>query len=53
MWGVISSKAISIAEAWDYARRATEFLEDVKNKEANREGNPFTLSLLHPSESFC
>jgi hypothetical protein len=41
--GVISSKAISITDACDYARRAAEFLEVLKNKEADREGNPFFL----------
>jgi hypothetical protein len=41
--GVISSKAISITDACDYARRAAEFLEVLKNKEVDREGNPFFL----------
>jgi hypothetical protein len=50
--GVISSKSVSTAKAWDYARRATEFLEYLKNKEVDWEGNPFSLLLLHPSESF-
>jgi hypothetical protein len=41
--GVISSKVVSITEAWDYARWAAEFLEDLKNKEVDQEGNPFSL----------
>jgi hypothetical protein len=38
---VIGSKVVSTTEAWDYSRCATEFLEGLKNRVANREGNPF------------
>jgi hypothetical protein len=37
----IGSKVVSTAEAWDYCRCVTEFLEGLKNRVANREGNPF------------
>jgi hypothetical protein len=39
---VIGSKVAYIVEAWDYAWHATEFLEGLKNGEANREGTPFS-----------
>jgi hypothetical protein len=41
--GVISSKAVSITDTCDYAHRAAKFLEDLKNKETGREGNPLGL----------
>jgi hypothetical protein len=44
--GVVSSKVISTAEAWNYSRRVTEFLKGLKNREANREGNPFSPLLV-------
>jgi hypothetical protein len=39
--GVFSSKVVSTAKSWDYSRRVTEFLERLKNREADREGYPF------------
>jgi hypothetical protein len=38
--GAIDSKVVSTAEAWDFSRCATEFLEGLKNREADQEGNP-------------
>jgi hypothetical protein len=38
--------ALSATEACDFYRRTTEFLEDLKNREANQQGNPFTPSLF-------
>jgi hypothetical protein len=46
--GVIDSKVVSTTKAWDYSRCAIEFLEGLKNKEADREGNPFSPLLLQP-----
>jgi hypothetical protein len=34
---------LSTADAWDSYRRVTEFLEGLKNREADREGIPFAL----------
>jgi hypothetical protein len=47
--GVIGSKVVSTAEAWDYSRRATKVLEGLKNRETDREGTPFSPLLLQPS----
>jgi hypothetical protein len=44
--GVTGSTTLSVAEAWDYCRWAAEFLEGLKNREADQEGNPFTPSLF-------
>jgi hypothetical protein len=44
--GVTGSTTLSVAEAWDYCRRTTEFLEGLKDREADQEGNPFTPSLF-------
>jgi hypothetical protein len=40
------STTLSTAEAWDFCRRTAEFLEGLKNREANQQGNPFTHSLF-------
>jgi septal ring factor EnvC (AmiA/AmiB activator) len=50
--GLISSKAVSITDACDYTRQAAYFLEDLKNKEVDREGNPFYFWQLWFSDSF-
>jgi hypothetical protein len=42
----ISSKTVSITDACEYARRVAEFLEELKNKENDREGNPFYLLIV-------
>jgi hypothetical protein len=39
---VTGSITLSAAEAWDYCRRTAEFLEGLKNREANQGGNPVT-----------
>jgi hypothetical protein len=44
--GVTGSTTLFAAEAWDYCRRAAEFLEDLKNREVDQEGNPFTPLFL-------
>jgi hypothetical protein len=44
--GLTDFATLSAAEAWDYCQRAAEFLEGLKNREANQEGNPFTPSLF-------
>jgi hypothetical protein len=46
--GVIGSNVVSTTEAWDYSLCATKFLEGLKNREADREGNPFPPLLLQP-----
>jgi hypothetical protein len=48
--GAIDSKVVSTAKAWDYSRRAAKFLEGLKNREADQEGNPFSPLLLQPSD---
>jgi hypothetical protein len=37
----IGRTVLSIADAWDSSRRVTDFLEGLKNREADREGTPF------------
>jgi hypothetical protein len=44
--GVTGSTTLSVAEAWDYYRRTTKFLEGLKNRDADQEGNRFTPSLF-------
>jgi hypothetical protein len=44
--GVIGSTTLPATEAYDYCRWAAEILEGLKNREADQEGNPFTLSLF-------
>jgi hypothetical protein len=44
--GVAGSTTLSAAKAWDYCRRIAEFLEGLKNREVDQEGNPFTPSLF-------
>jgi hypothetical protein len=44
--GMTGSSALSAAEAYDFCRRTTEFLEGLKNREADQQGNPFTPSLF-------
>jgi hypothetical protein len=44
--GVTGFITLSVAEAWDYCRRTAKFLEGLKNREADQEGNPFTPSLF-------
>jgi hypothetical protein len=43
---VTGSTMLSAAEAWDFCRWTTEFLEGLKNREADQQGNPFTPSLF-------
>jgi hypothetical protein len=44
--GVTSSTALSIAEAWNFCQETTEFLEGLKNRDADQQGNQFTPSLF-------
>jgi hypothetical protein len=44
--GVTGSTTLSAAEAWDLCRRTTEFLEGLKNREADQQGSTFTHSLF-------
>jgi hypothetical protein len=44
--GITGSTVLSAAEAWDFYRQTTEFLEDLKNRDADQQGNPFTHSLF-------
>jgi hypothetical protein len=44
--GVTGPTALSATEAWDFYRRTTEFLESLKNRDADQQGNPFTHSLF-------
>jgi hypothetical protein len=51
--GVTGSTTLSAAEAWDYYWWIAEFLEGLKNREADQEGNPFTPSLFLSFDLFC
>jgi hypothetical protein len=44
--GVTGSTTLSAAEAWDFYQWTAEFLEGLKNREADQKGNPFTPSLF-------
>jgi hypothetical protein len=44
--GVTDSTALSAAEAWDFCQRTAEFLEGLKNREIDQQGNLFTPSLF-------
>jgi hypothetical protein len=44
--GVTGSTTLSAAEAWDFCRWTTEFLEDLKNRDVDQQGNQFTPSLF-------
>jgi hypothetical protein len=44
--GVTGFTALSATEAWNFYRRTTEFLEVLKNSDADQQGNPFTPSLF-------
>jgi hypothetical protein len=48
--GVTGSTTMSPIEAWHHCRWAAEFLESLKNKEVDREGNPFLPLLLFSSD---
>jgi hypothetical protein len=43
---VIGSTTLSAAEALDFCRQTTEFLEGLKNRDTDQQDNPFTLSLF-------
>jgi hypothetical protein len=44
--GVTGSTALSAAEAWNFCRQTAEFLEGLKNRDADQQGNMFTPSLF-------
>jgi hypothetical protein len=44
--GVTGSTTLSTAEAWNFCRRIAEFLEGLKNRDADQQGNLFTPSLF-------
>jgi hypothetical protein len=44
--GVAGSTALSAVEAWDFCWWIAEFLEGLKNKDVDQQGNPFTPSLF-------
>jgi hypothetical protein len=44
--GVTGSTGLSAAEAWDFCRWTAEFLEGLKNKDTDQQGNAFTASLF-------
>jgi hypothetical protein len=44
--GVTGSTVLSAAEVWDFCRWIAKFLEGLKNREADQQGNPFTPSLF-------
>jgi hypothetical protein len=44
--GIAGSTALSATEAWDFCRWTAEFLEGLKNRDADQQGNPFTPSLF-------
>jgi hypothetical protein len=43
---VTGSTMLSAVEAWDFCQRTAEFLEGLKNREVDQEGNLFTPSLF-------
>jgi hypothetical protein len=49
--GMVGLEIVSTTEGWDYSRCVIEFLEGLKNREADREGNAFSLLLFPPSNS--
>jgi hypothetical protein len=46
--GVIGLMVLSTAEAWDSSQCVIEFLEGLKNREADREGISFSLCYFNP-----
>jgi hypothetical protein len=44
--GVTGSTALSAVEASDFCQWTAEFLEGLKNRDADQQGNPFTPSLF-------
>jgi hypothetical protein len=44
--GIAGSTALSAAEAWDFCRWTAKFLEGLKNRDTDQQGNPFTHSLF-------
>jgi hypothetical protein len=44
--GVTGSPALSAADAWDFCQWTAEFLEGLKNRDADQQDNPFTPSLF-------
>jgi hypothetical protein len=44
--GVTGSTVLSAAEAWDFCWQTAKFLEGLKNREADQQGNPFTPLFL-------
>jgi hypothetical protein len=44
--GVTGSTVLSVAKASDFCRRTAEFLEGLKNREVDQQGNPFTPLLF-------
>jgi hypothetical protein len=43
---VTGSTALSTAEAWNYCWQTAEFLEGLKNRDVDQQGNLFTPSLF-------
>jgi hypothetical protein len=50
--GVIGSTTLFATEAWNYCQQTAEFLEGLKNREVDQEGNHFTHSLFHSFDLF-
>jgi hypothetical protein len=44
--GVTGFTTLSAAEAWNFCQRTAEFLESLKNRDTDQQGNPFTTSLF-------
>jgi hypothetical protein len=44
--GVTGFIALSVAKAWNFHRQTTEFLEGLKNRDADQQDNSFTPSLF-------
>jgi hypothetical protein len=44
--GVTGFTALSVAEAWNFHRQTAEFLEGLKNRDADQQDNSFTPSLF-------
>jgi hypothetical protein len=44
--GVTGSTMMYVVEPWDFCQWTTKFLEGMKNRDADQQGNPFTPSLF-------
>jgi hypothetical protein len=50
--GVTGSTALPAVEAWDLCQRTAEFLESLKDRDTDQQGNLFTPSLFFSFDLF-